>query len=676
MADHQKTNHTQTRKMSKQMYFYTLGILVACEFVLSFSFLGYINIPPISITTLHILVLVAALYLGKSAGALVGLAFGLSSMWKASVLPYVTANAAFSPFISTNPFGSLVTSIGTRVLFGYLAGVILEELKKHCSEWPTIILGTFLATFLHSFLVYTSMWFFFPSFGITPMNTFASLLKVNALITYGLAYLVICGIQLFLTKTRAGKMFIRQLYSQVQSSISKSNIKGILITSGIAFVIVISLVLYFIDDMTRIFQNYNVTLTDETQNLVVNMGMQFACGTLAAFVIISLIFIYTYNTMRNERDRERISKIQFFTNLSHDMRTPLNGIIGSAELAQETKDIEEKDKYLKNVGVSGRVMLDLVNDILDVSKMENGMMQLHPEPYAMQNLIENVTLPIQTVARTKNISFHVDIENAPKGYVVIDHVNVQKIILNLLSNAAKFTPEGGSVFLTIKQLPHPVDGNNVQIVIRDTGIGISKEFLNHIYEPFSQENDGRAEKQGTGLGLMIVDRLVKLMHGSIDVTSEKGKGTEFVVQLRFPPTEEQFNTICRIDEESKILQGRKVLLSEDNDINAMIAETILNKNGAEVVRAKNGAEAVMAFKQSKENTYAAILMDLQMPVMDGYEAAKQIRALDRADAGTIKIIALSAVSFDEDIERSLQAGMNGFLEKPFNQKDLIEKIIS
>ena len=175
---------------------------------------------------------------------------------------------------------------------------------------------------------------------------------------------------------------------------------------------------------------------------------------------------------------------------------------------------------------------------------------------------------------------------------------------------------------------------------------------------------------------MIVDRLVKLMHGSIDVTSEKGKGTEFVVQLRFPPTEEQFNTICRIDEESKILQGRKVLLSEDNDINAMIAETILNKNGAEVVRAKNGAEAVMAFKQSKENTYAAILMDLQMPVMDGYEAAKQIRALDRADAGTIKIIALSAVSFDEDIERSLQAGMNGFLEKPFNQKDLIEKIIS
>jgi signal transduction histidine kinase len=465
------------RQFSAKMYLYCVSLLVACEFMLSFSFFGYINIPPVSVTTLHIVVLVAAFFLGRTAGAIVGAAFGLSSIWKASVLPFVTANAAFSPFISPNPWGSIVTGLLTRIAFGYLAGLIFDVLKKHLTEWPALFCGTFLATILHSFLVYTSMWYFFPKFGITPLNTFRSLIKINAVITYGLAFAVLGCLNVLMNHTKTGRNFMELLYSGDRHPFDARELQWVGVFSAFSFVIAISLVMYFIDDITRIFTYYKVTLTPATQSLVVNMGMQFACGTLAAYLILILIFVHVYGVLGEAREKAKESKLVFFTNVSHDMRTPLNGIIGCTDLALEAENSAEKDKYLANIRVSGRVMLDLVNDILDISKMENGMLRLNPKVCSMKLLIDNITIPIEAAARNKNVKFTVDTEHAMAGYVLIDHVNVQKIILNLLSNAIKFTPAGGEVSFKMEQIPASVDGNNCRISVKDSGIGISQEFL-------------------------------------------------------------------------------------------------------------------------------------------------------------------------------------------------------
>ncbi|HUM84270.1 MAG TPA: ECF transporter S component [Lachnospiraceae bacterium] len=669
---------SEEKKPSAQMYCFCLGILVACEFVLAFSFFGYINFPHISVTTLHIVVLIAALYLGKTAGAAVGAAFGLSSMWKASVLPFVTANAAFSPFISPNPWGSIVTSIFTRVAFGFFAGLIFEFLKKHLPDWCAVISGTLLATFLHSLLVYTSMWFFFPDFGITPFNAVQSLIKINAVITYGLALLVVCGLNLFLRSTKTGRKFMDNYHSGKENPFFIGKIKWIGIFSAVSFVIAISLVMYFISDTTRVFTYYKIALTPETQTLIANMGMQFACGTLSAYLIIILIFVHVYGIIGEAREKAQMSKIAFFTNISHDMRTPLNGIIGCTDLALETDDIEEKDKYLGDVRVSGRVMLDLVNDVLDISKMENGMLKLNLQPYSVKTLIENVEKPIEAAAKSRNVNFDTYTENAPKGYVLIDHVNVQKIILNLLSNAVKFTPEGGHVIFRMELMKEPEEGNNCRITVKDTGIGISPDFLAHIYEPFAQDKNIVAEKQGTGLGLSIVDRLVRMMKGKISVRSTLGEGTEFTVLLPFEAAEKRTgeDEISSGKDSSGNLAGRKILLCEDNDINAMIVKTILEKEGAAVVRAVNGADGAAAFAESAEGKFSAVLMDIRMPVMDGITATEEIRKLKRSDAGRVPVFALSAAVYEDDIQKCMAAGMSGFIGKPVERNELLSKLKS
>lgn len=659
-------------KKPNSLYFLCVSVLVACEFLLSFSYFGYINITPISVTTLHVVVLFAALFFGKGAGALVGLAFGLSSMWKASVLPFVTANAAFCPMISPDPFGSVVTSIGTRVIFGFLAGVIYEYLAKHLSEWPAVILGTFIATLIHSLLVYTSMWIFFPDFGITPLNAFYSLVKVNALITYGIAFAVICGMEGFLRHSRRGIRLTEVLQQSGNEPFDANKEKYYFILLLLSLIISISLASYFIDDITRVFTYYKVTLAPETQALVTNMGLQFVCGTLAAFIIFTTIFIRIYKIMGEEREKAQASKIKFFANVSHDMRTPLNAILGFANLA-ESPDVSEEERlqYLNKIENSGELLLDLINDTLTISKASNGKIVLHPEPCEIKALRNAIIPQIEELSRKKSIALVLDESGYQNRTVLMDKLNVEKILLNLLTNAVKYTPAGGHVWLTIRDEPAGQKDADLVFVIRDDGIGMSEEFIRHAYEPFAQENQVGYESYGTGLGLAIVKQLVDLMGGHIDIHSELKKGTEFIVQLHFAETEPiSAGSLEKLDPDYNALAGKKILLCEDNTLNQEIAAAMLRKYGVVVATAENGEECLKMYQGSAPHEYDAILMDLRMPIMNGFEATRAIRNMEREDAQEIPIVAMTADVFEESIRTAEEAGMNEYITKPINAEEL------
>lgn len=370
----------------------------------------------------------------------------------------------------------------------------------------------------------------------------------------------------------------------------------------------------------------------------------------------------------------------FFSNISHDMRTPLNAVLGFVRLAQKDKlEPEKRGEYLEKAESSGALLLDLINDTLTLSKVSSGKLELHLEPVRARALFDSVIEPIRAEATKKNINFIVDYSKSLDRIIMIDRLNVQKIFLNLLSNAVKYTPPGGQVNLIIFNVCEDGKSPDSLLVVSDNGIGISKKFLPRIFEPFSQEKKMGYESIGTGLGLSIVKQLVDLMGGSIDVKSEQGKGTTFTVRLHFEEADDiaAEDTNMEKDHAPDIdLSGKKVLLCEDNALNREIAIALLKNKGISVVEVENGAIGVKKYSQSGKGEYAAILMDIRMPVMDGIEATKSIRALVRPDAKTVPIIAMTADAFPEDIQKCFDAGMNTHIAKPIDPFKLYQLLQS
>ena len=374
-------------------------------------------------------------------------------------------------------------------------------------------------------------------------------------------------------------------------------------------------------------------------------------------------------------EKAREAKSEFLSNISHDMRTPLNGIIGYTGLALESSDPEQTRDYLGKIRISGSILLDLINDTLELSKLESGKMLIEPEVISLDALLSKVVVPIRSMAARKSIDFTVDTSGMPPGFVKVDSLNIQKILINLLSNAVKFTPAGGRVEFIARDLGEPQNGCSSLFIVRDNGIGISREFLPQLFEPFAQEHTGHdAGTQGTGLGLAIVKQFVNLMNGRIKVSSEQGRGSEFRVWLNIERTEGTDAPVQAEQHPYVSLAGKRVLLCEDNDMNAEIARTLLGAQGVQVTRAADGGQGLGMFADAPVGNFDAILMDLRMPVMDGYAAAAAIRALDRPDARTIPIIAMSADAFAEDVKKSAAAGMNAHIAKPIDPKLLFETL--
>jgi len=373
------------------------------------------------------------------------------------------------------------------------------------------------------------------------------------------------------------------------------------------------------------------------------------------------------------------AKEDFFSHISHDMRTPLNGIIGFTRLAGQAPTLESAREYIDKIRISSGLMLDLVNDTLQLSKLDRGKVNLVQEPIDSVGFAQQIVTPIRMIAEEKGVHLVVDTTKIERRTIMMDRMNTQKIFLNILSNAIKFTPSGGEVSLIAESLPEPAETFNVQIIIRDTGIGISPDFLPKIYEPFSQESQVSSNGQtGTGLGLSIVRQLVDLMHGHIEIQSIRDKGTEVTVELQFDYAVSPAAVTSPGDGDTGMLgelQDKKILLCEDNELNTEIAKNLLEYQNMRVVCMPNGKAGVEAFKQSTVHEFDAVLMDLRMPVMDGYEAVRCIRALHREDAKTVPIIAMTADAYEEDVQKCIRCGMDGHVAKPVDPAKLFDVLI-
>jgi CheY-like chemotaxis protein len=358
------------------------------------------------------------------------------------------------------------------------------------------------------------------------------------------------------------------------------------------------------------------------------------------------------------------------------MRTPLNAVIGFSDLAEDEDDPGRRNEYIAKIRTSGQLLNSLIDDTLTLSKANSGKFELHPEPIATEKVGKVIIETIRFAAEKKNITLSVDKSGYRPSVIFADKLYLQKLFLNILSNAVKYTSPGGHVWIVIWDEPKDSGDPTLCFSIRDDGIGISAEFLPHIFEPFSQEKRPGYESVGTGLGLSIVKQLVDLMGGTIEVHSEIDIGTEFIVRLQFreasggPAKTEETISLPAAD-----LNGRRILLCEDNELNREIAVTLLTKHDMIVETAANGQEGVRMFLASEQGAFDAILMDLRMPVMDGITAAKTIRELDRKDARTVPIIAMTADAFADDVQRCLAAGMNGHLAKPIDPKKLFQTLL-
>lgn len=373
-------------------------------------------------------------------------------------------------------------------------------------------------------------------------------------------------------------------------------------------------------------------------------------------------------------DQATEAKMSFFSEINHDMRTPLNAVINYANLAADENIEPEVKDYLEKIKISGKLLLDLINNALLVSKINSGKLQISPKPVELHMLYDNILVPVKAEAMKKNIKLNIKINADEHRVVVADDLNVQKIILNLLSNAIKYTNDGGNVDFSFTY-----NDGTVAIIVSDNGVGISESFLPHVFDPFAQERQNGTEPNGTGLGLAIVKDLIELMNGEISVESKKGKGTTFYVTLHFKTADseieiETINGNLDNNIEYSRMEGKKVLVCEDNQINRDIIKSLLATRKITADFADNGKVAVDLFSDSSLDEYYVVLMDIRMPVMDGYAATTEIRKLKRHDARHIPIIALTANAFQEDIEKCFEAGMNGYVAKPIEPEKLFKEI--
>lgn len=454
--------------------------------------------------------------------------------------------------------------------------------------------------------------------------------------------------------------------------------------------------LHFENKLSNRYGDFSVRATNDNAQTMHSILVTISV-VLFLLVIMAVIFwIFIERAIKKqEQQNQKIqaalnvareasqSKSEFISRVSHDMRTPLNVILSMAKLVPEERPTYDTMlSYFQTITDEGSFLLRLINDVLDMQKMESGIMTLSPEKVEYKaEILTSVVRQAKLLADEKHVTFTFEEKNLMEGGLAyVDPLRLQQIYMNLLSNAIKYAPENGRVELILENLSYENNVAKDKIIIRDNGLGMSDSFMERMYEPFSQEHGGSTSTtRGTGLGLSIVKKIVDLMGGIITCKSELGKGTEFTLLLDTPlffDNEKVKETVPYVMHNDLALVGRRILLCEDHPMNAMIAEKLLKRKGLIVTHAENGQVGLDDFINSKEGYYDAILMDVRMPVMDGLEATKAIRALSRKDAGSIPIIAMTANAYNEDVEQCIAAGMNAHLAKPVDPEKIWQALFT
>ena len=412
----------------------------------------------------------------------------------------------------------------------------------------------------------------------------------------------------------------------------------------------------------------------------------------------------TQNQLENKVEKEtkenqfNRAETIFLNSISHDIRTPLNVIIGYTALASaHVNEAQEVKRYLSKIQTASKHLLLLVNDVLDMSHIESGTLKLEHAPVYFPDVLEDLKSIVQTDISAKQLEFHVDTKNMVHKNVITDKLRLNQVLLNILENAVKYTRPGGKICFQIQELKGQEPGfAKYEFRVKDTGIGMSEEFIEHIFEPFSREQTSTVSGiEGTGLGMAIVKKIVDRMGGTIAVKSRQGEGTEVIVILKFKvssqPVANEMRALSRpeqmetFSEKEKAKQenskeessenpfkNKKILLVEDNELNWEIAVELLKEEGFILDTAEDGTIAVEKMRTAKPGQYDLILMDIQMPIMDGYEATRQIRKLKNPETANIPIIAMTANAFEEDRQKALEAGMNEHVSKPIDLARLLE----
>ena len=416
------------------------------------------------------------------------------------------------------------------------------------------------------------------------------------------------------------------------------------------------------------------------------------------FLMFSIFWFWTYRTNLAHRKQEQEkdekykaelliaakkaeaaneAKTEFLQRMSHDIRTPINGICGMIDMAEHyADDMEKQTEYRAKIKEASHLLLELVNDVLDMSKLESGEVVLEESPFNLNKIFEEVLVVIEQIAAEQNIRIvwekkeitHRDFIGSP-GYV-------KRVMMNILSNAVKYNRANGQIYISCMEIPsEQPEMTTMEFVCRDTGIGMSEEFQKHIFEPFAQEHTGsRTKFAGTGMGMPISKKLIEKMGGTITFESAEGIGTTFVIRVPFRIDTDRSERVETGEKQEASIRGMHILLAEDNELNMEIAEFMLQNEGVDVTKAWDGQEAVELFRNSEPGEFDVILMDIMMPVMNGYEATKMIRSLDREDAKKIPIVAMTANAFTEDRIRAKEAGMDEHVAKPVDV-ELLKKVI-
>ena len=441
------------------------------------------------------------------------------------------------------------------------------------------------------------------------------------------------------------------------SDFIKDNLPVVFVTSGLFTLSIIGVILVFLRKARKAEASAKLA-ADDTQKL--NDRLE---------------------TALKKAEAASLAKTSFLNNMSHDIRTPMNVILGYAQLMEEElkeKDLPETKEHLEKLQQSGKLLLSIINNVLDMARIESGKMEIDESYSRIEDLRQSVFTVFDAEARKKKIAFRYSV-NVEHEHVLTDVTKVKEIFVNILSNAMKYTPSGGSVTVSLEELPCDEPGYMiVRTRVSDTGIGMSQDYLTRIFEAFTREkNTTRSKIAGTGLGMSIVKRYVDLLGGTIQVESELGNGSSFTVTLKHKIADESFyenRKIKNSETGTEILEGRNILIAEDNDLNAEIAEAILKRAGLKTERVVNGIQCVNMITKMPADTYDMILMDIQMPEMDGYEAARAIRQLPDREKACIPIIAMTANAFEEDKKDAMAAGMNGHMAKPIQVEQLLSML--